>query len=213
MTTINPARLPATNTPPASGGASSASLGKDDFLRLLITQLRYQDPLNPLDQNEFMMQTAQFSSLEALQNIDHGLASLQTTMTGSALTQAAMLLGKTAIASGADFTFDGHESTLAFAVDGDASGVFVQVLDPTGTVIQTLATGPVSAGAHTVAWNGIDSAGTPVPGGNYHYRVSAQGARAAATAGTIDGVHAEDGQLSYLIGETTVRQDDLIDVR
>jgi flagellar basal-body rod modification protein FlgD len=214
MTTINTALSPTSAAPPKSTAAAGGTLGKDDFLRLLITQLRYQDPLNPLDQNQFMTQTAQFSSLEALQNIDHGLSSLQTTMNGSALTQAAGLLGRTALASGADFSYDGANGTLTFAVDTDASSVTVQVLDASGTVIRTLATGPVSAGGHSVTWDGADSAGAPMSAGTYHYRVSAQGgARAAAAAGTIDGLHADGGQLTYLIGDVTVRQDDLIDVR
>ena len=213
MTTVNTALAPSVKASGAAPTTSGPSLGKQDFLKLLITQLRYQDPLNPLDQNQFLAQTAQFTSLESLQNIDRGLASLQTTMAGSALTQAANLLGKTALAAGADFAFDGRQAALPFAVDGDASLVTVDVLDAGGAVIRTFAGGQVAEGAHTIAWDGLDGSGRSVARGTYHYRVSAQGARARAAAGLISGVHADGAQLTYLIGDVAVHQDDLVDVR
>jgi flagellar basal-body rod modification protein FlgD len=213
MTAITPVRSSAPASASSPTASAGAALGKDDFLKLLITQLRYQEPLNPLDQNQFMTQTAQFSSLESLQNIDRGLASLQSTMGGSALMQAATLLGKTAVASGADFAFDGGGTSLPFALDADASAVSVQLVDANGTVVQTLESGPLSAGGHAITWDGADSSGTPMSPGTYHYRVSAQGAHAAAAAGSIDGIHTDGGTLTYLIGGATVRQDDLVDVR
>ncbi len=213
MTTVNTALAPSVKATGAAPTTSAPSLGKQDFLKLLITQLRYQDPLNPLDQNQFLAQTAQFTSLESLQNIDRGLISLQTTMAGSALTQAANLLGKTALATGADFAFDGRQAALPFAVDGDASLVTVDVLDAGGAVIRTLAGGQAAEGAHTIAWDGLDGSGRSVAPGTYHYRVDAQGARAGAAAGTISGVHADGTQLTYLIGDVAVHQDDLVDVR
>jgi len=213
MTTVNTALAPSVKASGAAPTTSGPSLGKQDFLKLLITQLRYQDPLNPLDQNQFLAQTAQFTSLESLQNIDRGLASLQTTMAGSALTQAANLLGKTVLATGADFAFDGRQAALPFAVDGDASLATVDVLDASGTVLRTLTSGPVAEGAHTIAWDGLDGAGRSLAPGTYHYRVSAQGARAGAAAGLISGVHADGTQLTYLIGDVAVHQDDLVDVR
>jgi len=213
MTTVNTALAPSVKASGAAPTTSGPSLGKQDFLKLLITQLRYQDPLNPLDQNQFLAQTAQFTSLESLQNIDRGLASLQTTMAGSALTQAANLLGKTALATGADFAFDGRQAALPFAVDGDAALATVDVLDASGAVLRTLTTGQVAEGAHTIAWDGLDGAGRSLAPGTYHYRVSAQGARAGAAAGLISGVHADGTQITYLIGDVAVHQDDLADVR
>jgi flagellar basal-body rod modification protein FlgD len=212
MTTVNtitPSAHQTTGTP----SAPTPGLGKQDFLKLLITQLRYQDPLNPLDQNQFMTQTAQFTQLESLQNIDRGLTSLQSTMAGSALTQAASLIGKSALATGADFTFDGAPTALPFAVDAEASAVKLEVLDGNGAVIRALSRGSVAAGADAFTWDGADGQGQPVSPGTYHYRVSAQGARAGAAAGVITGLHADGGELTYLIGDATVRPNDLVDVR
>lgn len=68
---------------------SNQALGKDDFLKLLVTQLQYQDPLNPQDNQQFMAQMAQFSSLEQMQNIAQD----------STLTQAINLIGKNVVGS------------------------------------------------------------------------------------------------------------------
>ncbi len=67
------------------------TLGKDDFLKLLVTQLQYQDPLNPMEDREFIAQTAQFSSLEQMQNMNDNLAMM---MKLQSVSQMSSLLGK-----------------------------------------------------------------------------------------------------------------------
>ena len=70
------------NSSTTSGGSSNTStaaeqeLGKDDFLQLLVTQLRYQDPLNPMDNTEFVSQLAQFRALEGTQNVEKAIQNL-----------------------------------------------------------------------------------------------------------------------------------------
>ncbi|MCW2277938.1 flagellar hook capping FlgD N-terminal domain-containing protein [Heliophilum fasciatum] len=68
-----------TNPAPANSRSVDNNLGKDDFLNLLVTQLRYQDPMNPMDNTQFIAQMAQFSSLEQMKNMTEGLAELQKT--------------------------------------------------------------------------------------------------------------------------------------
>src|SRR3990172_11869909 len=112
-----------TSSAPAQRQAGSI-LGKDDFLRLLVIQLRNQDPLSPVDQNEFISQTAQFTSLEELQNIRKALEAQQTASDIASLAQAAGFVGRQIQASTASVGFNGSRAgSLPFTLGGDAAGV------------------------------------------------------------------------------------------
>jgi flagellar basal-body rod modification protein FlgD len=211
-----------TSGAPSSGGASSAgsnALGKDAFLKLLITQLRYQDPLNPLDQNQFLSQTAQFNSLEQLQSINKELASLSEARTQPDLGQAASLLGKTVQIADRDFQFAGASAPgLSFNLDGRATNVQITIFDEQGSAVRTLSTGGLDAGAHSVDWDGLDDSGQLMMPGTYTYRVVAAGTTdaSAPTAwvdqGTVTGLRSQGGQVLYQVGNALVTQDDIVSV-
>jgi flagellar basal-body rod modification protein FlgD len=203
-----------TSTPSsAPSQAGGPTLGKQDFLKLLITQLRNQDPLNPLDQNQFLAQTAQFTSLENLQNISTQLAEMKALSQGQTLTQGASLLGKPAVASGRDVTLGTSPVDLAFTVTSPGN-VQLDVLDAEGGVIRRLSTAVEEAGEYTVPWDGFDTAGQSVAPGTYHYRVVPQnGAVAVAAQGTLSGMTpTANGDVVYHLGNAIVRADDLITV-
>jgi flagellar basal-body rod modification protein FlgD len=206
----------AATVPPALPGGP---LGKDEFLRLLITQLRHQDPLNPLDQNQFLAQTAQFTSLEQLQAIRGRLDALQATVAGSRLTEAAALLGRSAKAAGREFRFDGVEATrLPFTVGARTSQVTVEILDRHGRLVRRLVTGPMEAGAGTVTWDGADSSGQRVAPGTYAYRVAAANGAAGASVvavaaeGVLSGIIVDGDRIAFRMGDVTVQPHDLIAV-
>ena len=193
--------------------AGGPTLGKQDFLKLLITQLRNQDPLNPLDQNEFLAQTAQFTSLENLQNISTQLAEMKALSQGQALTQGASLLGKTAAASGRDVTLGTSPVELEFSVQAPGN-VQLDILDPQGGVLRRLSTSVETTGDFTVTWDGFSTTGESVAPGTYHYRVVPQGTAAAVAAqGTLSGMTpTANGSVIYHLGDAIVRAEDLITV-
>jgi flagellar basal-body rod modification protein FlgD len=200
---------PTSATPTQPGGPT---LGKQDFLKLLITQLRNQDPLNPLDQNQFLAQTAQFTSLENLQNISTQLAEMKALAQGQSLTQSASLLGKAAVASGRDVTLGTSGATLTFEVTTPGNVQF-QILDAQNTVIRQLSTSVETAGEYGVTWDGFDAAGQSLTPGAYHYRVIPQGgAVAVAAQGTLTGMTPTANGVVYHLGDAIVRADDLITV-
>ena len=207
-------------TAPTSSGTASASapptLGKDDFLKLLVTQLKYQDPLNPLDQNQFLAQTAQFTSLENLQNISSGIDSLRSLLAGNSLIDSAALVGRTVRASSRDVTYEGRPLSLSFTLEQPVSGVNVDVIDASGTVVRRLVTGTAGTGTSSVAWDGLDAGGHPLPAGTYTYVVSSgsgAGPQPAAVTGAITGLTFVNGQPVYRVGDATVRPGAIFEIR
>jgi flagellar basal-body rod modification protein FlgD len=114
---------PTSNTPgttpaPAASAADKAMLGKDDFLKLLVTQLQHQDPMNPVDDKDFMGQMAQFTSVEQLTNM---ASSIKLMNTASQSTQSIALIGKTVSWKKEDGTSgEGVAQSVSFA-DGKIS--------------------------------------------------------------------------------------------
>jgi flagellar basal-body rod modification protein FlgD len=216
---IDPAAAPRAAQSSGSGTQNpGAILKNDDFLRLLITQLKNQDPPNPLDQNEFLGHTTQFTSLEQLQSINRGLAELKNAAAGASMAQAATLLGKTARVSGRDFQFDGvRPAALGFMLEAPAGDVAVEVVDQQGSVLRRLTTGPLDAGAHTVQWDGLDGDGRQVAAGGYFYRVSSASAAAGSPPlvleGELTGFERRGADFLYRIGTALVRPEDVLRVR
>lgn len=198
--------------PPRNPGAV---LDRDDFLRLLVTQLRHQDPLSPLDQHQFLLQTAQFASLEQLMAISDGIQRLAAAPTGEPnLLQAAALLGTHAVAAGALVDFDGEPITLSVTVEGSGGTVEVDVLDAAGQRVRRLSAGPLEPGAHELVWDGRDDHGRALAPGSYLYRVrlvgDPVGSRVFVVQGQVTGVERRAGAVLLRIGEALVPVADLL---
>ena len=218
MTTIQAPTLPGPAIPDSTSQLSGQTLGKQDFLRLLITQLQHQDPLNPMDQNQFLSQTAQFSSLEQLQNINQALTNLATATNSSGVAQAATLLGKTAKVAGRDMTLGATGgATMPFKIEGTPAPVQISIYDSQGNLVRTLNANPGAAGSFTATWDGLDGDGHRMTGGQYYYRVAPVGGDSStvvsAAQGVLSGFQITGGSLRYRLGTALIRSEDVIDVQ
>ena len=116
-------------------------LGKDDFLRLLTVQLQYQDPMNPMENTEFIAQMAQFTSLEQLQNMNQQLeknfasdGSLRAAVENNL---AASLVGKQVEVPTGEIAYDGTQSTtMAYRLGTGAATASVRILDARGLLVR-----------------------------------------------------------------------------
>lgn len=180
------AKQTSTATNKASAKSGSSSMGKDDFMKLLVTQLRYQDPLAPQDNQQMAAQMAQFSSLESMQNVQKAVEALGTTFTGmsdkqsessSAITSssATSMIGKSvrfkqtgitrpAAGSTSDAQVHAKSGSVLLVSDADGNTVRSIPLDGTnkdGTKILD------SNGDGKVSWDGNDDKGKIAPAGSY----------------------------------------------
>jgi flagellar basal-body rod modification protein FlgD len=198
-------------------------VGKDDFMKLLITQMQYQDPMNPLDSSQFASQLAQFSSLEQLSNLNQNVES--SIQANYYLTQSinntltATLIGKGVKVSGNTITNSGQTGTdLGYNLPYNAVTCTVNVYDSAGNIVKTFDDSPVSSGDHKLSWDFTDNDGNTVPEGDYTFKVEAQdpdGNNINATTfmyGTIDGVKfTEDGTM-LLVNGTDYNLSDILEI-
>jgi len=191
--------------------SGNPSLGKDAFLTLLVTQMKYQDPLNPTSDKEFLSQLAQFSSLEQLTNLNSGVDKLNTAQERQDMIGAVSFIGKDVKAKGDSLSKDGDKiSTLFFNLSEAAAKVTVNVFDDNGNIIKTEDLGTKAAGSQTYQWDGKDWNGNKMSDGVYHVGVGAETAdgRPILTdlkvTGTIVGMANVNGQ--YLLSTSDGRQ-------
>ena len=212
-TVMSQSELPVTET------KKNDALGKDDFLKLLVTQLQYQDPLNPADSAQFTAQLAQFSSLEQLGNINDNLGGLQLSQTALNNSQAVNFIGKTVTSFGNSIHLtEGVSDDLQFELGADAKAVFMNIYDVAGNYIKTVESGALSAGEQTLKWDGTDQDGNKVYDGAYTFEVSAVDTddnmvnTTTFTSGRITGVTFKNGSLCLLAGNKEIPIDTVIQV-
>jgi flagellar basal-body rod modification protein FlgD len=160
-------------------GAVKKNLGKEDFLKLLVTQLRNQDPMNPEDPKDFVAQLAQFSSLEQQINANDNLESLgklfQTLKESQSMSQGVSLLGKKVTGVGNMLTMKGGQASGAsYQLPLQAKEVVVGIFNSAGQLVRTLKLGSQAAGSQALTWDGKDDQGKQVPDGLYAYQVAAK---------------------------------------
>lgn len=151
-------------------------LGKDDFLRLLVTQMQFQNPLEPMEHTEFTAQLAQFSSLDQLFAINDGLKVLSETQNGINRMQSVNFMGKEVKASGNKVYMekDKPSTTIGYYLNKDVAGITVHVYDKDGKGIRTIEIGPQNVGSQRVVWDGRDNSGNVVSPGEYTFSVVAE---------------------------------------
>jgi len=152
------------------------TLGKNDFLKLLVTQLEHQDPLKPMDDKEFIAQLAQFSSLEQMNNVASGLDKLVEMNKTNQMLGAVSFIGKEVTASGDSISKQGDVvSSAYYTLSDNASSLYVNVLDRQGNIIYSANLGAVQQGSYEFNWNGQDFNGAEAPDGVYRITFRAEG--------------------------------------
>ncbi len=178
----------------------TSSLGQDAFLQLLVTQLQYQDPLNPMDDKTFVAELAQFSSLEQLTQINSGIGNLATQGTQQQLLGAVNFIGKTIEATGSAVSLtSGTATPVTFTLPSDAQTCLVNVLDVSGQVVRTVDLGSTAAGRIEFTWDGKDYNGNTMSDGLYKLAMTATDSNGAVMkvtstmTGKVTGISQEKG--------------------
>jgi len=152
----------------------AGSMDQNDFLKLMTTQMKTQDPFSPMDSSQMVAQMAQFSQVAGISEINKNVAALVSALGSGRLSDAANWIGRSMLVQSPiaspskDGSFSG-EVNLA----GDADQVTVNFVDPNGTVLHSESLGAQKAGALQFNWDGKDDAGNKVANGAVRVVVSA----------------------------------------
>lgn len=190
---------------PRSGTGKASSAQQDQFLRLLITQMKNQDPLNPMDNAQMTTQMAQMSSLQGIERLNATLESLAASLTGNQAMQAATLVGRDVIAPGNVLQLAEGQATGAVELAQAADRVQVSITDASGRVVHHADLGAQPQGIVRIDWDGVTDAGTAAAAGTYQFSVTAtaQGKTIEAQSlmvGRVYGVTAANGSTSLDLG-------------
>ncbi len=157
-----------------TASTGSRTLGKNEFLKLLTTQLANQDPLSPTDNQAFIAQLAQFASVEQAEAANSRLDSLIVAQAANNQTAVANLVGKDIVYKTDHVTLGASgDATISGQLANDAAIANAIITDENGKKIATVTLHDVKAGTINFPWNGKDDAGNPVAAGDYKVRLTA----------------------------------------
>ena len=221
-----PAVSPITNNQTSNAinqAMGQSNMGKEEFLNLLVTQLRYQNPLEPMKDTEFVAQLAQFSSLEQLSNINTTLdnsSQLDYVLSQTiANTMATTLIGKEVIATGnqINHSYDSGE-TLHFNLAANAASAEIKIYDEKGALVRTIETNDLDSGLNSIEWNGNDESGANIAAGTYTFEVTAKNASGESVdvetrrIGIVESVRYENGQGYLVIDGQEISLSDILEI-
>ncbi|MGF1510213.1 MAG: flagellar hook assembly protein FlgD [Myxococcota bacterium] len=211
---INNATAPATQTT-----GSNAQVSQEEFLQLFLQQLQNQDPLNPMQGEEFLAQLATFSQLEQLTLINNGIDNLS-------FGQAAIVSGQTVGMIGKDVVYEGNETqlkedsaVLRFDLPTDVQSAVVEIKDSNDIVVRRYDLEDLTPGERVETWNGRSDSGGTLPEGTYRFSVVATDAEGAqlsvqtTSSGVVDGVTYRNGVPELIIGDVRRSPSSVLEIK
>lgn len=158
----------------------AGELGQEQFLELMLTQLKNQNPLKPMDSGDFLGQIAQFSTVTGINELQESFSALAASLQSSQALQASTMVGRDVlIESGSVRLKAGSNPTFAFELPSPATDVRIVIEDQTGQVVRQVAFGAHDSGLVDFTWDGLDEAGARVAPDSYVVKAT----------GVIDGVN------------------------
>lgn len=155
----------------------SNSLGQDQFLQLMVAQLKNQDPMQPMQNGEFLSQMAQFGTVKGVQELQTSFSQLANSLQSNQALMASSMVGRSVLVPGQIGSLVPGSGLTGAVTVPSSSNVTVGIYDSTGQMVRHLDYGTQPAGQMNFVWDGVTDSGTVAPAGNYQIR-------AVATAGT-----------------------------
>lgn len=196
----------------------SSALGKDEFLKLLLAQLSNQDPTAPSDNQQFVAQLAQFSSLEQAQTTNSKLDSLLVAQASANQTATASFIGKNVLFKSTQVGLTDTGGTILGQLAKSASTVTATITDSKGKVVRTINLENVASGALSIPWNGLSDSGAKLANGTYTVALEAKDASGQAVSvqsqgrAKATGVTYAQGYAQLIVNGLPINMSEVIEV-
>jgi len=189
INSVSPALLNTMNPQPASTSSSSAADSatalQNRFMTMLLTQMKNQDPLNPMDNAQVTSQMAQLSTVSGIGQMNTTLSSLMGSLQSSQSMQAVNLIGKSVVVPGNSITLSSGAGQFGVNLTTAAANVQAVIKNSAGAVVDTMNLGSLPAGASAINWNGLTSTGATAPDGQYTFSITAANGSTPVTAAAL----------------------------
>ena len=177
-----------------AAASSKASDIQNRFLKLLVSQLKNQDPLNPMDNAQLTSQLSQISTVTGIEKLNTSMQSLATSFTSAQSLQSAGLIGHTIYTDGNTLGFNGSTPALGgINLSQSADNLKVNVLGPSGNVVRQIDLGAHQAGLVAFNWDGLSDSGANVAAGSYSFEI-----KATSGGQTVPAASLMSGQVSSI---------------
>jgi flagellar basal-body rod modification protein FlgD len=197
--------------PTTSSALSDANASQDRFLKLLVTQLKNQDPMNPMDNAQMTSQMAQINTVSGIQQVNETIKSLSTQFASLQVMQGASMIGRDVLTQGNALTITNDKARGAIDLPANATALSVQILSPGGQLADTIDMGSKNAGRVNFEWDASNYTG----GGTPTFKVIAtQGKLELQTnslsRNTVEAIGNDSGAMSIqLMGRSAVAYDQI----
>jgi flagellar basal-body rod modification protein FlgD len=156
----------------ASKTKSASESQQDRFLTLLVTQMRNQDPLNPMEDAEVTTQIAQISTVNGIDKLNATLEAMETSFLAAQTLQAGTLVGRAVLSEGDSMVLEQGKASAGFVLDAPATALQIEIRKP-GTVVHRYTIDQAPAGTSIIEWDGRNGEGAQLPDGVYEFEVTA----------------------------------------
>ncbi|MBM4057267.1 MAG: hypothetical protein FJ137_01980 [Deltaproteobacteria bacterium] len=206
-------------TAPATRG--SQELGKDQFMRLMLTQMQNQDPTSPMDNQQMIAQMAQFSTLEIMQRSEQTMSALLVAQAAANQQQAITLIDKQVVTQSDSLDLKAGDGPVPISMQlpEETSALDVVIVDENGNEVRHMKVGQQKAGQFDMSWDGRDDSGNRLPEGKYSVRINAIN-KAGDDMGVkpqqvfhVDAVTFVDGVAQLRCGDRVLSMNEIVEVR
>ena len=188
-------------------------LGQAEFLELMTVQLQYQDPLEPMENGDFIAQMAQFGTVSGIGDLNTAFAEMSTAFQSNQALQASTMVGRNVLIQGDQLSVsEAGDMQLSIDLQDSASEVVVNITDDRGQLVHRMELGYQQAGFLNIQWNGLNSDGARVPPGRYTVSAEAHQGDVVSAVETLILVQVESVTLGQAGQDLTLTVSELGDI-